>query len=62
MSKNRKELWNNSAQGAGKQIQLKHEEVACVAYELFEQRGRQDGRDQEDWFKAEALVKERRSS
>ncbi len=32
------------------------EEVARVAYELYERAGRRDGRDLEDWFKAEALV------
>ncbi|HLZ32799.1 MAG TPA: DUF2934 domain-containing protein [Nitrospira sp.] len=30
-----------------------HERVARRAYELYEQRGRQEGRDLEDWAKAE---------
>ena len=30
-----------------------HEHIAQRAYELFEQRGRQDGHDLEDWLKAE---------
>ncbi|HEX9155834.1 MAG TPA: DUF2934 domain-containing protein [Nitrospira sp.] len=30
-----------------------HERIARRAYELYEQRGRQDGRDVEDWAKAE---------
>ena len=34
-------------------------EVARVAYELYEQRGREDGRDLEDWLKAEVTVRER---
>lgn len=38
------------------------EEVAKVAYELFEQRGRTDGQDLDDWLKAEAIVRQRRSS
>ena len=59
MSKNGKRLWNDSAQETGKQTPLKYEEVARVAYELYEQRGRQDGLDQADWFKAETIVKQR---
>lgn len=30
-----------------------HADIAQRAYELYEQRGRQDGRDLEDWVKAE---------
>ena len=37
------------------------EEVAQVAYELFEQRGRTSGHDVEDWLEAERIVWERRS-
>jgi hypothetical protein len=32
--------------------------VARKAYELFEARGRDEGRDVEDWLEAERLVKE----
>ena len=32
--------------------------VARVAYELYEQRGREDGRALDDWLKAEALVRQ----
>jgi len=35
-------------------------EVARVAYELYEQRGRMDGHDFEDWLKAEAMVRQNR--
>lgn len=34
-------------------------EVAQVAYELFERRGRVHGRDQADWFEAERIVRRR---
>jgi len=37
-------------------------EVARVAYELFEQRGRTPGRELEDWLEAERLVRARRRS
>ena len=32
--------------------------VRKVAYTLYERRGRQDGHDQEDWFRAEKTVKD----
>jgi hypothetical protein len=35
--------------------------VARRAYELFEARGSEDGRDQEDWFEAERELKDRSS-
>ena len=31
------------------------------AYELYEQRGREDGRDMEDWLRAEEEIKRRRT-
>lgn len=32
------------------------EEIRVRAYELFEARGQEGGRDQEDWFRAEEEV------
>ncbi|MDH4083019.1 MAG: DUF2934 domain-containing protein [Nitrospira sp.] len=32
---------------------LTHDRIAQLAYELYEQRGRQEGRDFEDWLNAE---------
>lgn len=32
------------------------ERIAKRAYELYEQRGRQDGRELEDWLEAEEIV------
>ena len=37
---------------------LKHEEIARVAYELYEERGRLDGYDVDDWLKAEGIVRQ----
>ena len=34
------------------------ERVALRAYERWEARGREDGRDQEDWFEAEREIKQ----
>lgn len=31
--------------------------VALKAYELYEQRGREDGHALEDWLKAEAIIR-----
>ena len=38
------------------------ERIRQRAYELYEQEGRQEGRDQEYWFRAEAEVRGRRSA
>ena len=38
------------------------ERIRQRAYELYEQEGRQDGRDQEYWFRAEAEIRGRRSA
>ena len=37
-----------------------HAEVARLAYELYEQRGRVGGYDLDDWLRAEAMVRQRR--
>lgn len=41
------------------QSELDRDEIAQVAYELFEQRGREHGHDQEDWIRAEQIVRQR---
>jgi DUF2934 family protein len=37
---------------------ISHEQVAHKAYELYQQRGAEHGRDLEDWFRAEQLMYE----
>ncbi len=37
------------------------EEVARVAFELFERRGGIHGYDQQDWFEAEQIVRRRQT-
>jgi len=37
------------------------DEIRRRAYELYEQRGREDGHDLEDWFRAEGEVTQKRS-
>ncbi len=36
--------------------------ISKKAYELYQQRGFQDGRDLDDWFEAERIVEEELSS
>jgi hypothetical protein len=36
------------------------DEIRRRAYELYEQRGREDGHDLEDWFRAEEEVAQKR--
>ncbi len=36
------------------------QEIEKLAYQFFEERGYQHGSNQEDWLKAEAIVKSRR--
>ena len=36
-----------------------HEDIARRAYQRYEQRNRTPGRDQEDWFQAEAELRQR---
>jgi hypothetical protein len=38
------------------------EQIRQRAYELYEEEGRQEGRDQEYWFRAEAEIRGRRSA
>lgn len=33
-----------------------HTRIAALAYQLYEQRGRQDGHDVEDWIQAEQRI------
>ena len=39
-------------------IQPTHEDIARLAYQLYEQRGGEHGRDQEDWFQAERELRQ----
>ena len=42
-----------------KDLQNFYDDVARVAYDLFEKRGKVHGYDMEDWFNAEMIVKKR---
>jgi len=50
----------NQRSGAQEPSSGSYEEVARIAYELFERRGGVHGHDLEDWIEAERLVRARR--
>ena len=37
-------------------LELTEEYIRLRAYHIYEERGRQDGHDQEDWYQAEAEI------
>ncbi len=46
------------------QIALQYDElkeIEKLAYQLFVERGHEHGHDHEDWYRAEAIVRSRRS-
>ena len=47
----------NASAPSARPAPIDAQEVARVAYELYEKRGREDGRDMEDWLRAEAIVR-----
>lgn len=55
-------LWERIRQDDGHPEPVSPSEVALLAYELYEQRGRAGGRDVDDWLKAEAIVRKRRTA
>ena len=55
-----RKVQTQTAQGTATASASVQDEIARVAYELFEQRGRLPGHEQEDWLKAEQIVQQRR--
>ena len=52
---------NNSLEGYVAMNADLHDEIARLAYQLYEDRGRQDGFHEEDWFQAENEIRNRRN-
>ena len=48
------------ALAAEETAQISQEAIARLAFELFERRGRTHGNDQQDWFEAERILRQRR--
>ncbi len=53
--------WQHDVKGKGNEPRTPPDrrEVERRAYERFQERGREDGRDQEDWFEAEREARQR---
>jgi hypothetical protein len=49
-----------AVQRAGAGTDFNQDEVAALAYNLWQERGCPNGSDQEDWFRAETELKNRR--
>ena len=60
MANSRSFLRREQRQG-GERPDSEYQEVARVAYELYEQRGRVDGYDLDDWLKAESIVRQQQA-
>ena len=43
---------------AAKKDAITDAQIQDLAYKLYEERGRVDGNDQQDWFEAEAILRE----
>ena len=49
---------HNGRKSDGSSADDVHARVAVLAYSFYEQRGRQDGHDVEDWIQAENTIRE----
>lgn len=47
---------HHSETNSAASIATDEESIRMRAYQLYEERGREDGRDLEDWFRAEAEI------
>jgi len=61
MPKFRGRSQSNTSWEPEKKTRIDSAEVARVAYQLYEQRGRKNGHDLDDWLKAEAIVNQRKA-
>lgn len=55
----RKNVASEQASGVNPSFTVDRQEIAKVAYGLFERRGGLHGQDQQDWFEAERIVRQR---
>ena len=56
-----RKLWRRNGPAKQTTEPIGGEEVARVAYAFFERRGCVHGHDLEDWLRAEAIVRQRRT-
>ena len=50
------EAKKNHKSAAERGVRPTHEEISCLAYQLFEREGRPNGRHLDHWFNAESMV------
>ena len=50
----------NSKRKAKTDLKTRHEMIEKKAYELYEKRGREHGKDLDDWLEAEKIVKKKK--
>lgn len=60
MAHNRGFLKRQQTKGDG-EAAVDYGKVARIAYELYEQRGRENGHDFDDWLKAEGIARQRKN-
>lgn len=60
MAKAREKVPKKPKEKAGQGIESLHEMIEKKAYEIHEKRGKQHGRDIDDWLEAEQIIKQRK--
>ena len=60
MAKARERVPKKPKEKAGQEIESLHEMIEKKAYEIHEKRGKQHGRDLDDWLEAERIIKQRK--
>ncbi len=62
MAEGREKVPKKPKEKAGQEIESIHEMIKKKAYEIHEKRGKQHGRDIDDWLEAERIIKQRKKS
>ncbi|MGH7799392.1 MAG: DUF2934 domain-containing protein [Thermodesulfobacteriota bacterium] len=58
MTKAREKVQKKPKGKAEQEIESLHEMIENKAYEIYEKRGKQHGRDLDDWLEAERIIKQ----
>ena len=60
MAEGREKVQKKPKEKAGQEIESLHQMVAKKAFEIYEKRGKEPGRDLDDWLEAERIIKRTR--
>ncbi len=60
MAKAREKVPKKPKEKAGQEIESLREMIAKKAFEIYEKRGKEPGRDLDDWLEAERIIKRTR--